>query len=145
MNNMNSINEIYEMQCIYEIQCKNLIYDCIILVTTPCMYLAKIEIIKNFIDSDLSKYIADFKPYKSRLYLNIPLLQNNIKYHLYSLLSQFYDIGKNKKYYVIEGSEGSHEDIDDLVIKICTILSNKMLGKNVVDKIDVIDTNLMYL
>lgn len=136
---MNPINESYEMQC------SNLIYDSIILVTTPSIYLAKRQIIENCVKSDLSSYIADFKPYKSRLHLNIPLLKNNIQHHLYSLLNQFYDVGMDKKYYIIEGSEATHEDIDELVIKLCTIISNKILGKNIIDKIEPIETNLMYL
>lgn len=126
---MNFTKNIHKM---YELQCSELIYDCIILVLTPCIHLAKIQIIENFINSDLSKYISNFKPYKSRLELNIPLLQRNICHHLYSLLNQFYNVEENKTYHTIPGTEGTHEDVDDLVIKLCTILSNKILGKNII-------------
>jgi len=121
---------------LYELKCSNAIYDCIVLVMTPSMYLAKRKIIENFINLDISKYISNFKPYKSRLQLNIPLLQHNICHHLYLILNQFYEVGPNKTYYIVENSEGTHEDIDDLVIKITTILSNKLLGKNIIKNIE---------
>ena len=60
---------IYDL---YEIKCSNAIYDCIILVVTPNIRLAKKQIIENFININISKYILNFKPYKSRLQLNIP-------------------------------------------------------------------------
>ena len=127
---------------LYELQCSELIYDCVVLVITPSIKLAKRQIIENCINADLSKYISNFKPYKSRLELNIPLLQQNICHHLYSLLNQFYDVGPNKSYYTIEGSEGTHEDVDELVIKLCTILSNKILGKNIIKHIEPITENI---
>lgn len=137
-NNMNTnISELYELQC------SNAIYDCIVLVMTPSMYLAKRKIIENFINLDISKYISNFKPYKSRLQLNIPLLQHNVCHYLYLILNQFYEFGPNKTYYIVENSEGTHEDIDDLVIKITTILSNKLLGKNIIKNIVPIDKNIV--
>ena len=87
---------------LYEIQCSNAIYDCIILIVTPSIYLAKKQIIENFINLDISKYISNFKPYKSRLQLNIPLLQQNICHHLYSLLNQFCNVEENKTYHIIQ-------------------------------------------
>ena len=129
----------------YELQCSNAIYDCIILVVTPSIYLAKRQIIENFINLDMSKYISNFKPYKSRLELNIPSLQQNICYHLYSILNQFYEVGLDKTYYTIQNTEGTHEDIDDLVIKLTTILSNKLLGKNIINKVEPIDVIKLYL
>lgn len=139
---MNFTKNIHKM---YELQCSELIYDCIILVLTPSIYLAKRQIIENFINSDLSKYISNFKPYKSRLELNIPLLKQNICHHLYSLLNQFCNVEENKSYHIIPGTEGSHEDIDDLVIKLCTILSNKILGKNIIKNNKPINTNILHL
>jgi hypothetical protein len=130
---------------LYELQCSNAIYDCIILVITPSIYLAKRQIIENFINLDLSKYILNFKPYKSRLQLNIPLLQQIICHNLYSILNQFYGIESDKTYYTIENTEGTHEDIDELVIKLTTILSNKLLGKNIIKNIEPIDKTLLYL
>jgi len=129
----------------YELQCSNAIYDCLVLVMTPYMNLAKRQIIDNFIHLDISRYIPNFKPYRSRLMLNIPLLQRNVCNHLYSVLNQFYEIGSNHVYYVIQNSGATHEDADDLVIKITTILSNKLLGKNIVNNIEPIDTNITYL
>lgn len=129
----------------YELQCSSAIYDCIILVVTPSIYLAKRQIIENFINLDISKYISNFKPYKSRLELNIPLLQQNICHHLYSILNQFYEIGPNKTYYAIQNTEGTHEDADELVIKLTTILSNKLLGKNIIKKVEPIDISTLYL
>lgn len=126
---------------IYELQCSKLIYDCLILVVTPYMYLAKRQIIENCINLDVSHYIINFKPYKSRLYLNIPLLRNTIRHYIYSLLNQFCDVGPNKIYYIIKNTEGTHEDIDDLVIKITTLLSNKLLGKNIIQQIQQIKQN----
>ena len=122
-----------DIENLYEL---NAIYDCIILVMTSSIYLAKRQIIENFINIDISKYISNFKPYKSRLKLNIPLLQKNIFYHLYSMLNQFYEIGLDKKYYIIENTEVTNRDIDELVIKLTTILSNKLLGKNIIKNID---------
>jgi hypothetical protein len=130
---------------LYELQCSNAIYDCIILVMTSNIHLAKRQIIENFINIDISKYILNFKPYKSRLKLNIPLLQKNIFCHLYSMLNQFYEIGLDKKYYIIENVEATHEDIVELVIKLTTILSNKLLGKNIIKNIDQIDATTFYL
>ena len=100
-----------DIENLYELQCSNAIYDCIILVMTSSIYLAKRQIIENFINIDISKYISNFKPYKSRLKLNIPLLQKNIFYHLYSMLNQFYEIGLDKKYYIIENTEVTNRDI----------------------------------
>lgn len=134
-----------DIRDLYELQCSGGIYDCIILVLTPNIYLAKRQIIENFINLDVSKYIPNFKPYKSRLQLNIPLLQKNICHHLYSILNQFYEVGSDKKYYLIENSEATHEDINELVIKITTILSNKLLGKNIIKNIEPIDANMIYL
>ena len=122
-----------DIENLYEL---NAIYDCFILVMTSSIYLAKRQIIENFINIDISKYISNFKPYKSRLKLNIPLLQKNIFYHLYSMLNQFYEIGLDKKYYIIENTEVTNRDIDELVIKLTTILSNKLLGKNIIKNID---------
>ena len=61
------------------------------------------------------------------------------------VLNQFYEIDSNHVYYVIQNSGATHEDADDLVIKITTILSNKLLGKNIVNNIEPIDTNITYL
>jgi hypothetical protein len=127
---------------LYEIQCSNAIYDCIILVITPSIYLAKKQIIENFINIDISKYISNFKPYKSRLQLNIPLLQQNISHHLYLILNQFYEVGPDKMYYVIESTEATHIDMSELVINLTTILSNKLLGKNI---IKLISKDMSYL
>lgn len=129
----------------YEMQCSNAIYDCIILIVTPSIYLAKKQIIENFINLDISKYISNFKPYKSRLQLNIPLLQTNICHHLYSILNQFYEVGSDKMYYVIESTGASHLDISELVIKISTILSNKILGKNIIKNVEPISNETFYL
>lgn len=126
-------DNIYDL---YEIQCSNAMYDCIILVVTPNIYLAKKQIIENFINVNISKYILNFKPYKSRLQLNIPLLQQNICCHLYSILNQFYEVGPNKMYYVIENTGASHLDVNELVIQISTILSNKILGKNIIKNVE---------
>lgn len=129
---------------LYELQCSSAIYDCILLVMTPSIYLAKRQIIENFINIDISKYILDFKPYKTRLQLNIPLLQQNICHHLYSILNQFYEVDSDKRYHVIENTQGTHEDIHELVIKLTTILSNKLLGKNIIKNIELIDKTTMY-
>ena len=96
------------------------------------MRKAKIQILSNFIDAKMNSYIPNFVPYKSRLELNIPLLQNNIRSHLYSLLDQFYELNENGEYFVINEQLASHEDVNKLVLKISTIVSNKLLGKNVV-------------
>jgi hypothetical protein len=133
------------MNNLYELQCSCAIYDCIILVLTPNIYLAKRQIIENFINLDVSKYIQNFKPYKSRLQLNIPLLQKNVCHYLYSILNQFYEVGPDKRYYLIENNEATHGDVDDLVIKITTILSNKLLGKNIIKNVEPIDINTLYL
>ena len=133
------------IQDLYEIQCSNAIYDCIILIITPNIHLAKKQIIENFINLDISKYILNFKPYKSRLQLNIPLLQQNIYHHLYSILNQFYEVGPNKMYYVIENTGASHLDITELVIQISTILSNKILGKNIIKNVKPISNDTLYL
>jgi hypothetical protein len=130
---------------LYEMQCSNAIYDCIVLVVTPSIYLAKKQIIENFINLDISKYISNFKPYKSRLQLNIPLLQQNICHHLYSILNQFYEVGTDKMYYVIEYTGATHMDINELVIKISTILSNKILGKNIIKNVESISNDIFYL
>lgn len=130
---------------LYEIQCSNAIYDCIILIVTPSIYLAKKQIIENFINIDISKYISNFKPYKSRLQLNIPLLQQNICHHLYSILNQFYEVGSDKMYHVIENTGASHLDINELVIQISTILSNKILGKNIIKNVEPIRNDTLYL
>jgi hypothetical protein len=129
----------------YESQCSDAIYDCLVLVVTPSMYLAKRQIINNFIHLDISKYIENFKPYRSRLMLNIPLLQRTICNYLYSMLNQFYEMDSNNAYYIIQNTDATHEDADDLVIKLTTILSNKLLGKNVINDIEPIDTNILYL
>jgi hypothetical protein len=130
---------------LYEIQCSNAMYDCIILVVTPSIYLAKKQIIENFINLDISKYISNFKPYKSRLQLNIPLLQQNICHHLYSILNQFYEVGTDNMYHTIEYTGASHLDINELVIKISTILSNKILGKNIIKNVESISNDTFYL
>ena len=52
------------------------------------------------------------------------------------MLNQFYEIGLDKKYYIIENTEVTNRDIDELVIKLTTILSNKLLGKNIIKNID---------
>jgi hypothetical protein len=77
--------------------------------------------------------------------LNIPLLQQNIGHHLYLILNQFYIVELNNTYCLRKNTEGTHEDIDELVIKLTTILSNKLLGKNIIKNIESIDTNILYL
>jgi hypothetical protein len=100
------------------------------------IYIAKKKIIENFINVNLKYDLIDFKPYKSRLELNIPLLQSNIRTHLYSLLNQFYDFNMdkegNQEYIVISESNATHEDAEELVIKISDILSNKFLGVDII-------------
>jgi len=129
----------------YESQCTGAIYDCLILVITPSIYLAKRQIIENFINLDISRYITNFKPYNSRLMLNIPLLQQNICHYLYLILNQFYIVELNNTYCLRKNTEATHEDIDELVIKLTTILSNKLLGKNIIKNVESIDTNILYL
>ena len=138
-NNMNNKNEVYELQC------STAIYDCLVLVVTPNMYLAKKQIIQNFVNLDISKYITDFKPYKSRLMLNIPILQKTICHYLYLTLNQFYEIDSDDAYCTISDTEGTHEDVDELVFKISTILSNKLLGKNIIKYVEPIESSILYL
>lgn len=138
-NNMNNKNEVYELQC------STAIYDCLVLVVTPNMYLAKKQIIQNFVNLDISKYITDFKPYKSRLMLNIPILQKTICHYLYLTLNQFYEIDSDDAYCTISTTEGTHEDVDELVFKISTILSNKLLGKNIIKYVEPIESSILYL
>lgn len=139
INNMNNTNEVYELQC------STAIYDCLVLVVTPNMYLAKKQIIQNFVNLDISKYITDFKPYKSRLMLNIPILQKTICHYLYLTLNQFYEIDSDDAYCTISDTEGTHEDVDELVFKISTILSNKLLGKNIIKYVEPIESSILYL
>lgn len=124
----------------YELECSDVIYNCIIMVMIPNISVAKRIILENFANTNLDYDIPDFKPYKSRLYLNIPLLQQNIRHHLYSLLNQFYDVVANsdgtRKYVIQPDSCATHEDVDELVGKICDILSNKFLGKDIVKKFE---------
>lgn len=124
----------------YELKCSNLLYDSIKYVMNTNIDDAKKEILKNVINSNLNEYIDNFSPYKSRLELNIPLLRENIKHHLYSLLPQFYCINKNKIYGLIEKTGSTHEDINELVLKITDILSNKILGKEIVPNISIISS-----
>lgn len=131
-NNIDNIDNINDMDDNYELKCANFMYDCLILVTTPDMYLAKKQILENCAKTDVAKYITDFKPYKNRFMLNIPLLRKIVSYSLYYLLNQFYYVGDDEKYYLICESEGTHEDVEDLVVKITTIISNKLLGKNII-------------
>jgi uncharacterized protein YpmB len=135
------------MDEVYELQCSDAMYDCVVLVVTPYMYVAKIQIIQNFVNLDISKYIINFKPYKTRLMLNIPLLQQQVCKCLYATLNQFYEFDTvNDTYYVIKGSNATHEDADELVIKITTILSNKLLGKNIINQGTMLaDINMSYL
>lgn len=139
------MNQDKSIEHLYESQCANAIYNCLILVVTPNIYLAKRQIIENFINLNIEKYIDNFKPYASRLMLNVPLLQRNICDSLYSILNQFYEIDNDNVYYVIQNSGATHGDADDLVVKLTTILSNKLLGKNIVNNIEPIDTNISYL
>jgi stage III sporulation protein SpoIIIAA len=64
---------------------------------------------------------------------------------LYSILNQFYEVGPNKMYYVIENTGASHLDINELVIQISTILSNKILGKNIIKNVEPISNDTLYL
>jgi hypothetical protein len=107
----------------YESQCTFAIYDCLVLVMTPCIDLAKKEIINNFINLDMSNYISDFKPYKSRLQLNIPLLRKKLYHHIKTILTQFFDD---------DYTNGTFEDLQELILKTSDILSNKLLGKNII-------------
>ena len=107
----------------YESQCTFAIYDCLVLVMTPCIDLAKKEIINNFINLDMSNYISDFKPYKSRLQLNIPLLRKKLYHHMKTILTQFFDD---------DYTNGTFEDLQELILKTSDILSNKLLGKNII-------------
>lgn len=120
----------------YELECSDIIYNCLIMVMISDIYIAKKTIIENFINVNLKYDLIDFKPYKSRLELNIPLLQSNIRTHLYSLLNQFYDFNMdkegNQEYIVISESNATHEDAEELVIKISDILSNKFLGVDII-------------
>lgn len=120
----------------YELECSNVIYDSIILVMTPNINEAKSTIIRNIINTNLYYCIPNFKPYKSRLELNIPLLQSNIRHHLYSLLQQFYDVTHDiygeQQYNIIHGSGATHQDVDELVFKMSDVLSNKLLGKDII-------------
>jgi hypothetical protein len=77
--------------------------------------------------------------------LNIPLLQQNICHYLYLILNQFYIVELNNTYCLRKNTEATHEDIDELVIKLTTILSNKLLGKNIIKNVEPIDTNILYL
>lgn len=141
--NCNKIND--DAQPIYELECSYAIYDCLVLIITPHMQLAKRQIIENFSNLNITKYIINFKPYKSRLMLNVPLLQRIVCNSLYSILNQFYEINSNNEYYVIRNSGATHEDVDDLVVKITTILSNKLLGKNIINYVESADTRISYL
>lgn len=126
----------------YELECSDVIYNCIIMVMIPDMSVAKRVILENIANTNLDYDIPDFKPYKSRLHLNIPLLQQNIRHHLYSLLNQFYDviiINGLRTYVIQPDSTATHEDIDELVGKMCDILSNKFLGKDIVKKFEKVE------
>jgi hypothetical protein len=121
---MNDFDENYS----YESQCTFAIYDCLVLVITPCINLAKKEIINNFINLDMSNYISNFKPYKSRLQLNIPLLRKKLYHHMTSILTQFFD----EEYTSYRNTNGTLEDLQELILKTSDILSNKLLGKNII-------------
>lgn len=120
----------------YELDCSDVIYNCLIMVMIPNIHAAKKIIIENFINVNLNYDMIDFKPYKSRLELNIPLLHDNIRCHLYSLLNQFYDVVTdevgNQTYVIVPESNATHGDADELVLKISDILSNKFLGKDII-------------
>lgn len=127
-----------------ELECSDVIYNCIIMVVTPNIYLAKRQIIENVINANLNYDIQDFKPYKSRLELNIPLLKENVRHHLYSLLNQFYDVRKNREYLIAPYSQATHEDVNELVTKITDILSNKLIGKDIVKQIEPINSYIQF-
>lgn len=120
----------------YEIECSDIIYNCLVMVMIPDMFIAKKTIIENFSNVNLKYELPQFEPYKSRLELNIPLLHANIRGHLYSLLNQFYDViidrDGNQEYIIILDADATHEDVDELVLKISDILSNKFLGKDII-------------
>jgi hypothetical protein len=122
----------------YEDLCNSIVSDCIVFVDTLDIKLAKNQILINCIDINMNSYISNFIPYKSRLELNIPLLQYSICKNLYLLLDQFYKLNENDEYCAIDINLATHEDVDELVVKMSTILSNKLLGKNIIDR------NTMY-
>ena len=122
--NMNKLNENYS----YEDQCSFAIYDCLVFVITPCIYTAKKEIIENFITLDMSNYIINFRPYKSRLQLNIPLLRKQLYNHITSILTQFF----HEEFTICGNASGTFDDLQELILKTSDILSNKLLGKNII-------------
>jgi len=122
MNNLND-NDSYESQCSLAI------YDCLLSVITPCIYSAKKEIIKNFINLDISYYIENFKPYNSRLQLNIPLLRKILYHNITLVLTQFFN--EELIYYGIH--DGIFEHLQELIFKTSVILSNKLLCKNIIE------------
>jgi hypothetical protein len=124
----------YNKTPLYEDLCVDIIHDCIVFVDTLNIQLAKNQILINCVDVNINSYILNFVPYKSRLELNIPLLQYNICKKIYSLLDQFYKLNENGEYCVINYDLATHEDATDLVIKMSTILSNRLLGKNIIDR-----------
>lgn len=123
---MNKLNESFYSS--YEGQCTFAIYDCLVSVSTPCIKTAKKEIIDNFISLDMPAYIPRFKPYKSRLQLNIPLLREELYNHMTSILPQFF----HEEYTNYGNTNGTLDDLQELILKSCDILSNKLLGKNII-------------